>query len=84
MIDFEYGAYPHRDGLAMVAGGGDANGVTIRRREQVASTVWETHEAYAVFGKRVQLVGTADDKWSAYALIERWYADQDNYYPAWV
>ncbi|MEO3863428.1 hypothetical protein [Acrocarpospora sp. B8E8] len=84
MIDFTYGAYPHRDGLEMLSGTGERKGVTMRRVETHGSTTWETHEAYAVYGERVQLIGTAHDQWAAFRKIELWYAEQDNYYLAWA
>ncbi|GAA4187072.1 hypothetical protein GCM10022252_20000 [Streptosporangium oxazolinicum] len=80
MLDFSYGAYPHRDGLAMKDGNSETKGVTIRREERADSTVWETHEAYIVHGERVRFIGTAHDVWAAFAQIEQWYAAQDNYY----
>jgi hypothetical protein len=76
MIDFTYGAYPHRDGLEMLDGCGDRKGVTMRTDAG--------HEAYVVFGERVRYIATAGDQWGAFAQIERWYADQDNYYLAWA
>ncbi|MER7208509.1 hypothetical protein ABT340_15670 [Streptosporangium sp. NPDC000239] len=82
MIDFEYGAHPHRDGLAMISGAGETKGLTMRRRERISSTTWEFHEAYVVREEKVCLIGTCFDQWEAFSLIEGWYRDQTNYFAA--
>ncbi|WP_177245018.1 hypothetical protein [Streptosporangium canum] len=68
----------------MLSGLGELKGLTLRKVEQVGSTEWETHEAYAVLGDHAILVGSSWDEWSAFSRIEEWYHNQENYYQAFV